>query len=120
MGNDQPNVSLVVCTIHNPMNTYTDLHFIIPANVTSGTQIPKTFIYADNTSVGTEIEDYLETVLPSMLCNHGLVCPYNATFSQNHLGILMHLFQLGHVHILICTDTAGMGCNIPDIDIVVQ
>ncbi|KAJ7905931.1 hypothetical protein B0H13DRAFT_1568397, partial [Mycena leptocephala] len=32
----------------------------------------------------------------------------------------MSLFKEGHVRILVCTDAAGMGCNIPDIDVVVQ
>ncbi|KAF9537319.1 hypothetical protein CPC08DRAFT_809291 [Agrocybe pediades] len=32
----------------------------------------------------------------------------------------MALFKAGVVRVLICTDAAGMGCNIPNIDVVVQ
>ncbi|KAJ7599784.1 hypothetical protein C8J56DRAFT_1037395 [Mycena floridula] len=32
----------------------------------------------------------------------------------------MRLFKLGIVRVLICTDAAGMGCDLPDIDLVVQ
>ncbi|PPQ84997.1 hypothetical protein CVT26_007520 [Gymnopilus dilepis] len=32
----------------------------------------------------------------------------------------MQLFRQGKVRVLVCTDAAGMGCDIPDVDLVVQ
>jgi hypothetical protein len=49
IGNDQPNVSLIVRRIQNPMNTFgdLDLDFVIQIGVKSADDIPKIFIYAD-------------------------------------------------------------------------
>lgn len=32
---------------------------------------------------------------------------------------LLDAFQRGDVKILFCTDAAGMGCNVPDIDVII-
>ncbi|KAJ7591851.1 P-loop containing nucleoside triphosphate hydrolase protein [Mycena floridula] len=93
VGNDCPNVSLM--------------------------QVPKAFLYADNIATGTEIEDHwVEKQLPAHLA--GIVRPYNAAHSSEYQKEVMGLFKKGLVRILICTDAAGMGCNIPDINLVVQ
>ncbi|KAJ6620873.1 hypothetical protein B0H10DRAFT_2019831 [Mycena sp. CBHHK59/15] len=46
--------------------------------------------------------------------------PYNAALSKEYRRKAMTLFKEGTIRILVCTDAAGMGCNIPDIDVVVQ
>ncbi|KAJ7762331.1 P-loop containing nucleoside triphosphate hydrolase protein [Mycena maculata] len=81
VGNDRPNVSLIVRAIQHPIHTYADLNFTV-AGAKSRTDIKKTFIYADNIATG--------------------------------------VLKEGHVRILVCTNAAGMGCNIPNIDVVVQ
>ncbi|KAF5327355.1 hypothetical protein D9619_005095 [Psilocybe cf. subviscida] len=40
--------------------------------------------------------------------------------SQRYRKEVMELFNLGYIRVLVCTDAAGMGCNIPDVDVVVQ
>ncbi|KAE9401327.1 P-loop containing nucleoside triphosphate hydrolase protein [Gymnopus androsaceus JB14] len=99
VGNDRPNVSLVVRAIENPLNSYRDLDFIIPSNISNNEQIPKTFLYADN-------------LLPSEM--------QALAFSHEYRAEVMHLFRIGKVRVLICTDAAGMGCNLPNVDLVVQ
>ncbi|KAL1717570.1 P-loop containing nucleoside triphosphate hydrolase protein [Schizophyllum commune] len=120
VGNDRPNVSLVVRAMQHPMNTYADLDFVIPSSVTEVSDIKKTFIYADNIQSGIEIEDHLEDLLPPDLQSRGIIRPYNAAFSKDYRSEVMRLFREGVVRVLVCTDAAGMGCNIPDIDVVVQ
>ena len=137
VGNDRPNVSLVTRAIEHPMNTYADLDFVIPGNITDPKDIPKTFIYTDNVSVGIDIKDHLSELLPENLRDKGLIRPFSAAFSHEYRAKLMDLFNVGEVWVLICTDAAGMvcnklisqttwllislqGCNIPDIDVVVQ
>ncbi|KAF8869269.1 P-loop containing nucleoside triphosphate hydrolase protein [Infundibulicybe gibba] len=105
LGNDRPNVSIVVQAIQNNMNTYSDLDFLIPNGTVDAANIPKTFIYVDNIGVGVEIEDHLYSCCPESIRGLGIIRPYSAAYSAG---------------ILICTDAAGMGCNIPDIDVVVQ
>jgi hypothetical protein len=120
-GNDQPNVSIIVRGIQHPLNTYADLDFVIGVlGNTDPKEIRKNFIYADNIATGVEIIDHLISLLPPELQTAGIIRPYNATFSHAYRKEVMHLFRLSEVRILVCTDAAGMGCNIPDIDVVVQ
>ncbi|KAF8172287.1 P-loop containing nucleoside triphosphate hydrolase protein [Pholiota molesta] len=120
LGNDRPNVSLVVRAIQNPMNTYSDLDFLIPRNIRNANEVRKGFVYADNVSGGLDMVDYIDGLLPMELQGRGIVRPYNAALSKECRDLVMDLFKAGIVRILVCTDAAGMGCNIPDIDIVVQ
>ncbi|KIJ91905.1 hypothetical protein K443DRAFT_135401 [Laccaria amethystina LaAM-08-1] len=120
IGNGRPNISIVVCGIQNPMNTFSDLDFVIPIGVKSVDNIPKTFIYTDQISAEVGIETRLTEHLPPALCDIGLICPFSATFSPDHRQQLLDLLKAGIIRILICTDAAGMGCNIPDVDVVVQ
>ncbi|KAI5891065.1 P-loop containing nucleoside triphosphate hydrolase protein [Schizophyllum commune H4-8] len=117
-GNDRGNVSIVVRPIHNPMNTYSDLDFVIPPSTTRPENIPKTWIYVDDINAGGEIIDHLCTLLPEHL--RGVIRPYNAILSPDYRDEAMQLFKQGNVRVLVCTDAAGMGCNIPDIEVVVQ
>ncbi|KAF8867590.1 P-loop containing nucleoside triphosphate hydrolase protein, partial [Infundibulicybe gibba] len=120
LGNDRQNVSIVIRAIQNNMNTYSDLDFLIPDGTSEVTQIPKTFIYADNIGVGVEIEDRLYECCDARIRGLGIIRPYNAAYSAEYRARVMQLFKDGDIRILICTDAAGMGCNIPDVDVVVQ
>ncbi|KAJ7302509.1 P-loop containing nucleoside triphosphate hydrolase protein [Mycena albidolilacea] len=116
IGNDRPNVSLVVRAIQHPLNTYVDLDFI----VTDLGEIKKTFVYADNIATGVEIIDHLNALLPPEDRARGLICPYNAALSKEYRREAIAQFKRGEIRVLVCTDAAGIGCNIPDIDLVVQ
>ncbi|KAF8952572.1 P-loop containing nucleoside triphosphate hydrolase protein [Flammula alnicola] len=120
VGNDRPNVSIVIRGIHHPLNTYVDLDFVINLLAQTSLDISKTFIYCDNIAMGTEIIDHLTELLPIHLRTMGIIRPYNACFSKEYRKEVMHEFREGYVRILVCTDAAGMGCNLPDIDLVVQ
>ncbi|KAH9850248.1 hypothetical protein C2E23DRAFT_835629, partial [Lenzites betulinus] len=124
-GNDRPNVSIVVRACEHPLNTYIDTDFLIPPTLRCADDIPKTYLYVDNIAVGGEIMDYLnERISSSRLSStnvpNGLVRPFNATLSQEYRTLAMAHFRSGAIRILICTDAAGMGCNLPDVDRVVQ
>ncbi|KAH7918343.1 P-loop containing nucleoside triphosphate hydrolase protein, partial [Leucogyrophana mollusca] len=118
IGNDRSNVSIVVRAIHNTMNSFTDLDFLIPNQVTDPGTIKKTWIYVDNIAVGGDIIDHIRTHLPEHL--HGIIRPYNAVLGHEYRSEAMKEFRAGNIRILVCTDAAGMGCNVSDIDIVVQ
>lgn len=108
LGNDHLNVSLVVRSMHHPMNSYRDLAFLIPSNIKTKNDLPKTWIYADSVSSGTDIAEYLYSALPASFRQEGAIYNYNAVFSSKNRGQLMDLFRAGVVRILICTDAAGM------------
>jgi superfamily II DNA helicase RecQ len=141
VGNDRPNVSLIVRPIQHRLNTYADLDFVVEG-IKSRKDVKKTFIYADNIATGVEIIDHLTSLLPPELRDvvqgyDAPFRPYNAALSKEYRKKAMSLFKEGHVRSLVCTDAAGMvsiqdkgwtqensnihqGCNIPDIDVVVQ
>lgn len=108
LGNDRLNVSLVVRAMQHPMNSFRDLDFVIPKAITSKAEIKKTWIYVDSVSTGTDIAEYLYTLLPESFRAEGVVFNYNAVFSSENRQQLMDLFRAGVVRILICTDAAGM------------
>ena len=108
IGNDRPNVSIIVRAIHNPMNTFSDLDFVIPSDVMASGDIPKTFIYADQISAEVGVETRLTERLPPRLRDIGLIRPFSAAFSPEHRQMLLDLFKAGVIRVLICTDAAGM------------
>ncbi|KAF8973654.1 P-loop containing nucleoside triphosphate hydrolase protein [Flammula alnicola] len=120
IGNDRANVSQVVRAMEHPANSFRDLDFLVPASNSSPTDILKGFVYSDDIKAGASIVDYLNERVDSKYRYLGLVRPYNATMSKSYRKQVMQLFRQGKVRILVCTDAAGMGCDIPDIDIVTQ
>lgn len=114
-GNDRPNVSIVVRACHNAMNTFTDLDFVIPEQVSAPTDIPKTWIYIDDINVGNDMVDYLGDLLErrasrdALFAPRELVRPFNATLSAECREACMEKFKEGRsVRIMVCTDAAGM------------
>jgi superfamily II DNA helicase RecQ len=107
VGNDCPNISIVICGIHHPLNTYADLDFVVMMLVDDVSQIPKTFIYADNIAVGQKIIEHLNSLLPESLQHSGIIRPYNV-YGKAYRKKVMALFAKGEVRILVCTDAAGM------------
>ncbi|KAG6848038.1 hypothetical protein H0H93_003957 [Arthromyces matolae] len=119
-GNDRPNVAQVVRAMEHPMNTHRDLDFLVPTTVQKIHEVAKTFLYCDNIKTGEQIIDYLNARMPKHQRSTGIARPYNASMSEQYRRDVMRLFKAGIVRILVCTDAAGMGCNVPDVDVVVQ
>ncbi|KAJ7764573.1 P-loop containing nucleoside triphosphate hydrolase protein [Mycena maculata] len=123
VGNDRPNVSIIVRGIHHPLNSYADLDFLV-SGVRTRADLKEIFIYADNIATGVEIINHLMSLLLPELRDtvqgDTPIRPYNAALSKEYRKTAMERFKDGTVRIMVCTDAAGMGCNIPDIDMVVQ
>ncbi|THH28630.1 hypothetical protein EUX98_g5558 [Antrodiella citrinella] len=127
VGNDRPNVSIIVRACHHAQNTFKDLDFIIPARITNPGDIPKTYVYIENIQTGADIVDHLNQLIEERKTTDvaatpviNVVRPFNATMSSGYRRTAMEEFRKGTIRIMVCTDAAGMGCNIPDIDLVVQ
>ncbi|KAH9839458.1 P-loop containing nucleoside triphosphate hydrolase protein [Rhodofomes roseus] len=124
VGNDRPNVSIVVRACEHPQNTLADLDFVLPETIESASDIPKTYLYVDNIETGNDIIDHLGSILRQRnpaLYELGVIRPFNATMSADYRTHAMAAFRNNRpVRILVCTDAAGMGCNVPDVDRVVQ
>ncbi|KAJ6584713.1 P-loop containing nucleoside triphosphate hydrolase protein [Mycena capillaripes] len=79
-----------------------------------------TFVYTDDIKDGGKIIDHLNARVHPSFRSRGIVRPYNAGMSRKYRAHVMTLFKAGIVRVLVCTDAAGMGCDIPDIELVVQ
>ncbi|EJD45440.1 P-loop containing nucleoside triphosphate hydrolase protein, partial [Auricularia subglabra TFB-10046 SS5] len=120
LGNNRPNVSIVVRACHRLLSSFADLDFVIPRNVQAPGDIPATFVYADNKDEGAAIVDHLRELLPEGMQHLGLVRPFNASLSHDYRRNALLHFKAGNIRVLVCTDAAGMGCNLPNIEVVVQ
>lgn len=112
IGNDRPTISIVVRAMHNTMNSFSDLDFVVPNGVKTKQDIPKTMIYSDQINDAASIETRINSRLPLHLRDSGLVRPYSAAFSPEHREQVMDLFKQGEIRVLICTDAAGMVSDI--------
>jgi superfamily II DNA helicase RecQ len=108
IGNDRPNVAQVVRAMEHPMNTYRDLDFLIPNDMQNPEDIKKAFVYCDDINLGGNIVDHLNARVNPEFRAQGLIRPYNAAMSKKYRREVMQLFKEGIIHILVCTDAAGM------------
>ena len=94
--------------MEHPLNTFRDLDFLVPENMTARDNIKKGFIYIDDIKEGGAATDYLNTHVCKDLRSEGLIRPYNASMSKKYRKVVMDLFRRGIVCILVCTDAPGM------------
>ncbi|KAJ7330376.1 P-loop containing nucleoside triphosphate hydrolase protein [Mycena albidolilacea] len=92
VGNDQANVLQVICSMEHTQSP-------------TRTYIAKAFLYTDDIKDGSQIINRLNSWVGPKYRDHVVV---------------MALFKAGIIRVLVCTDAAGMGCDIPDIQLVVQ
>ncbi|KAJ7084890.1 P-loop containing nucleoside triphosphate hydrolase protein [Mycena belliarum] len=119
VGNDRPNVTQIIRALQHPANSYRDIDFMVRPN-SRPQDIKKAFLYTDDIKDGGKIIDHLNARVHTTYRARGLVRPYNAAMSPEYRAQVMSLFKAGIVRVLVCTDAAGMGCDIPDIELVVQ
>ncbi|KAJ6600182.1 P-loop containing nucleoside triphosphate hydrolase protein [Mycena sp. CBHHK59/15] len=114
IGNDRPNVSQIICSMEHTANSYRDLDFLAPEGNATPNDIKKKNLYTDDIKDGGKIIDHLNERVNDTYRSRGLVRPYNAGMSREYREQVMSLFKAGVIRILVCTDAAGMGCDIPD------
>ncbi|KAF8218135.1 P-loop containing nucleoside triphosphate hydrolase protein, partial [Mycena galopus ATCC 62051] len=120
IGNDRTNVSQVIRAMEHPANSYRDSDFIVSSTMTKPEDIKLAFLYTDDIKEGGKLVDYLNARVAEPFRDRGLVRPYNASMSLEYRAHVMKLFKAGVIRVLVCTDAAGMGCDIPDVELVVQ
>lgn len=108
LGNNRPNVAIVVRACHRQLGSFSDLDFVIPSGVQSPTAIPPTFIYCDKKEEGDLVIDHLRDLLPPHLRELGLVRPFNASMSHHYRKNALQHFRAGNIRVMVCTDAAGM------------
>ena len=116
------------------MNTFRDLDFLVPENMTTGDDIKKAFVYIDDIKEGGTATDYLNTRVCQELRSKGLVRLYNASMSKKFRKTVMCLYCTHHSLHRLCWNGEFLvfmindlwltlrweGCNISDVEVVVQ
>ncbi|KAJ7659636.1 hypothetical protein DFH06DRAFT_1130403 [Mycena polygramma] len=105
--------------MEHPANSYRDLDFMVDPTA-EPKDIKLAFLYSDDIPDSGKIVDYLNKRVNPAYRSRGIVRPYNTEMSREYRAHVMALFKAGIVRIIVCMDTAGMGFDIPNIELVVQ
>ena len=125
---DRANIFLSVEYVRGTLTSYQDLNYLIPKKCESPADIPKTVVFVDNRRTVWSLTTYLLQIAEREFGSVGsgaaefshLVADYSTILSQEHRDAVLQDFADGYIRILICTEAAGMGVDIPDIQRVIQ
>ncbi|EUC67561.1 DEAD/DEAH-box helicase, partial [Rhizoctonia solani AG-3 Rhs1AP] len=120
IGNERKNVYIGVRAMKFPGSSFRDLSILLPLDATTPRDIPKAIVYIDDVVDVTLAVITLTSWLHPSLQDLGLIMPVHAWMPSSYRSDAMARLFLGLVRIIICTEAAGMGCDIPDIERVIQ
>ncbi|KAL4065140.1 P-loop containing nucleoside triphosphate hydrolase protein [Scleroderma citrinum] len=117
LGNDRPNITPSVIKIKSASD-YSTLLSLIRPDITGPEELPKTIIFTKSMQKTLETlrflhDNLLDSCKPYLDIFH-VLCNANSKME------VLDRFQQSHMKIFIATEVAGMGANIPDIELVIQ
>ncbi|KAF8222182.1 hypothetical protein L208DRAFT_1173292, partial [Tricholoma matsutake] len=81
-------------------------------------ELVQTMVFFDDINVALEALKWIQNQLPPHL--HGQVAVYSSQHSKCAKDHVLQDYQRGQIKILFTTEAAGMGCNLPHVEQVVQ
>ncbi|KAJ6544426.1 P-loop containing nucleoside triphosphate hydrolase protein [Mycena capillaripes] len=115
---DRPNLKYISRTYQHPTSNgeFLDFSFVVPFDLCDANQIVLTIIFADFIKRGNEIMKYLDGLIPSHIPDRNrLIQTYNGLMPFDLRQQLTEDFKSGKVRVLIVTDTATYGFDVPNI-----
>ncbi|TFK90448.1 P-loop containing nucleoside triphosphate hydrolase protein [Polyporus arcularius HHB13444] len=120
LGNDRPNIYQDVVMMQGSKD-YAALDRVLPLkDVSRVAEIPKTLVFTNSRKAAMHVWKHLKEALPSHLAQSNAVDLLHAYRRRRARQGVMELFRAGEVRILVATEAAGMGMDIPDIETVIQ
>ncbi|KAJ6496925.1 P-loop containing nucleoside triphosphate hydrolase protein, partial [Mycena vulgaris] len=117
--NDRPNIHLIVREMKYFMSSFMDLAFLIPENWKPGDPLPPKFlIFFDSIADSLEAAKFLRGRLP--LEYRDKIKWLNSEMSPEFKETEADALKTGKIWGLSCTDSFGMGLDLPDILLVLQ
>ncbi|KAJ6494591.1 P-loop containing nucleoside triphosphate hydrolase protein [Mycena vulgaris] len=117
--NDRPNINLVVREMKYSMSSFKDLAFLIPADWKPGDPLPHKFlIFFDSIPDSVEAAKLLRARLPRE--HRHKIKWFNSEMSTIFKETESDGLKTGKIWGLCCTDSFGMGLDLPDILLVIQ
>ncbi|EIW55821.1 P-loop containing nucleoside triphosphate hydrolase protein [Trametes versicolor FP-101664 SS1] len=114
IGNDRPNITWEVRYMTAGKSNLDVLGFLLPANVATLAKLPmRRMLFFDDINVSMNACRWLIERLPPILQSRVKV--YNARRCTLAKDLVMQDFRQGKLDILLTTEAAGMGCDIPDV-----
>jgi hypothetical protein len=117
VGVERPNLTQQVYPMKSAANTYCSLIQFIPEGAKSTSDIPKTIIFFHSVQATRDACFAIRALLPNNI--HSCVQPFAALDEESTKAGRLKDLRDGSVRVLCCTVAAGMGCDIPDIEVAV-
>ncbi|QRV85971.1 Helicase conserved C-terminal domain [Ceratobasidium sp. AG-Ba] len=117
--NTRSNIAMVIRKMRHSLSSLHDIAFLIPLGLTALSPPPPKFMLFMRTKKDCErAVYYLRSRLPPELQDWVIWVHAEMTSGFNERA--MEKLKNGEIFGIVCTDVAGMGIDIPDIDLVVQ
>ncbi|OBZ72546.1 putative Werner syndrome ATP-dependent helicase 1 [Grifola frondosa] len=116
--NDRPNIHLVVRKIKHAQSSFEDLAFLIPEDWKPGDKLPKFLVFFDSIDESINAAHALRKRLPAE--HRDKIKWFNSDMTSQFREQATSDYKEDKLCGLYCTDSFGMGVDIPDIKIVVQ
>ncbi|KII90534.1 hypothetical protein PLICRDRAFT_157733 [Plicaturopsis crispa FD-325 SS-3] len=117
LGNDRPNITPKVIQIKST-DDYEALKKLVKDGVITPDDLEKTIIYVDGVNATQHLVREIRTWFPASF--HDYIDCLNSRRTPFAKTTVMDRFRRGLVRILVATEAAGMGADIPDITRVIQ
>ncbi|KAF8462022.1 P-loop containing nucleoside triphosphate hydrolase protein [Kalaharituber pfeilii] len=124
---DRPNVFLTAIPIaHGNIKLRKELEPVIPMNCSDPGRIRKTMIFIDSRQTVCSVVDQLERRLAPVLQGREVIMDYSTILSEQRREATMLNFKDSliqrkkNTRVLVCTEAAGMGLDVEDIEVVIQ
>ncbi len=116
---NRPNITYTVAPITS--SGFEDLNFLITPKISGIGNIKKTMIFIDSVEKSRALAIYLQTLLLHKLKNRGedIIKSFPSILETTTKTDWLEKFLTGNTRIIIYTDAARIGVNIPDIKRVI-
>ncbi|KAF9005311.1 P-loop containing nucleoside triphosphate hydrolase protein [Hymenopellis radicata] len=114
---DRPNLKYFPCFYNHPTSStdHLDFSFLIPFGLTSAEEIKPTILFARTVDRGYSIMHFLDNLIPHSIPNrHRLIKLFNSIMPADYRKGLKRDFKSGAVRIIIITETAAYGFDVPN------
>ncbi|KAJ6602109.1 P-loop containing nucleoside triphosphate hydrolase protein [Mycena sp. CBHHK59/15] len=118
LGNDRPNITPSVVRMKSGKDyAAVNAHLPNPAEVTSMADVPKTIIFANNVKKTQILCSHLRRRYSQIKDGIAFLHAHRTAKAKRRI---MKEFRKGKIKFLVATEAAGMGADIPDIELVIQ
>lgn len=119
LGMDRPNIAWFIRRMAGAKKDFESLAFLIPHATDNGlAELVQTMVFFDDINVALEALKWIRNQLPPHL--RGQVAVYNSRRSKCTKDRVLQDYRRSRIKILFTTEAAGMGCDLPHVEQVVQ